>query len=126
VEINGKDAEILEFEAKNSQLLEVIFTENAEGYLCIGRIYERISGKSAILNLSPLCNGEYSPYLILEEETIILPSIKKEERKILPVEYGLEQIRPLSLREKRNSHRIRLLEERIKKLEDMIYGSKIF
>lgn len=126
VECFEKETAAVNFTRESGYFLEIMFTENIDGYLILGSLSERISGNSCVLNLTRLADGEYTPKLILLDRALDLPSIVKECGGIylsMPDPYAINEF---SLKQKRQEKMIKLLESRIKELENKVLGSTIF
>lgn len=126
IECFDNTAELLEYYGSGGKSLEIIFTEDVSGYLLFGHLCQRIEGKSAILDVSRMSDGEYLPRLVTEGGTIDLPAVRKTLGVIRPVEYGEDEIRLLRIANKRAEARIATLERKIESIEKKIWGESIF
>lgn len=126
IECFDNTAELIDHYGSGGKSLEIIFTEEVSGYILFGHLARRIEGKSLILDVSRMPDGEYLPRLVTEGGTIDLPALKKELGVIRPVEYGVEEIRLLRIANKRMDARIASLERKIESIEKKIWGESIF
>lgn len=119
-------SEVLSFSEEKSRFLTLCFTKEQEGYVCIGSISTIIEGDKCSLDISRLPDGEYTPKLVQKNLSRPLPSIKKENGIVRPVDYGVEYLRELSIRERRLCERVDRLSKRLEEISKKVYGSSIF
>ena len=126
LEILGDGCEMISFDSDGGSLLSLEFNRDVSGYICLAHIAARIEGKLKLLDLGPLPDGEYSPVLVTEEAKIDLPTIKKAAGSLYAIPYGISHLTTVSMIARRNSERIRALEEKTLELEKLIKGASIF
>ena len=126
LELFLKDCELISFEYKRDGNLVFEFTEEVDGYICLGSRTARIKGKSCAIDVRDLECGEHIPRLILEDMTIDLVKIRNENGAIYPKEREACEIGDLSLRERRLKRRTDELELRLEILEKKVFGTSIF
>ncbi len=126
IEIFGNEAECLLFEADRSEEIKFEFTEPCDGYLSIDGIVKIVSHGECVFDKRFICEGEYEPVLILKNDRIRLPGIKKVGRSLRLAECGSDFVRRISLRERRLAERVRSLEERLEVIAKSVYGSTLF
>nr|MBE6544640.1 hypothetical protein [Oscillospiraceae bacterium] len=119
-------SEVLSFSEEKSRFLTLCFTKEQEGYVCIGNISTKIEGNKCLIDISRLPDGEYTPKLVQKNLSRPLPSIKKENGIVRTVDYGVEYLRELSIRERRLCERVDRLSERLEEISKKVYGSSIF
>lgn len=125
VEVTGlvQDSEcelMLEFSAPEASN---ILTENS--FVRLGELAERLSEGACVFDLRLLANGEYTPELFLEDKRIALPTIKKTGRLVQIDDCTTDYIRACSQRERRLEALVKSLEERIKLLDERVFGTTI-
>ena len=126
LELFGRDPELISFEYKRDGTLVFEFTEDQDGYICLGKRTARIKGKSCAIDVRDLECGEHTPRLILEDMTVDLVKIQNENGAIHPKEHEIGEIGELSLRERRLARRVEELEDRLEILEKKVFGTSIF
>ena len=126
LEIIGDGCEMISFDGEGGGIIDLEFTEAVSGYICLAHLAVRIEGKSKLIDVSRLPDGEYSPVLVTEEEKIDLPRIKKAAGCLFPIPYGLSHLATVSMMARRNGERLYALEDRVSELEKLIKGASIF
>ena len=126
LELFGRDCEIISYEYKKDDILCFEFTEELSGYIQLDNRVEKLNGKSCLINIRELPVGEHTPRLILEDMTLDLPSLTNENGAIYPSPHTVEEIGSLSLRERRLCRRVNELEGRLEKIENKVFGARIF
>lgn len=124
-ELYGGDVETVDFSQDSASLLTLDFSEELEGFVRIGELTERLSGGICDFDLRLLENGDYTPELILEDRRVVLPLIKKFGNIVVCCDCTEGYIRSASQRERALSKRVLALENKIKEIEDKVYGSVI-
>lgn len=126
IELYGRNAELCSFTGEDSSSLILSFDSEHNGYISLGPITARISGKECAVDIRRLCDGEYTPHLILADMTVDLPRIKIIHGIPAPIQPGKRTINDISLRERRLSVRVDLLEQRVEELTKKIVGTSLF
>ena len=126
LELFDRDCEMVSYEYKKENTLTFEFTEAMEGYIQLDGSITRLIGKSCAVNVRELKDGEHTPRLILENMTLDLPKIIKENGVISPAEHSLGEIGDISLRERRLLERVKKLESHVEEISKKVFGSKIF
>ena len=119
-------SEVTSFSRESGRFLTLSFNKSYNGFVTVGNVSARIVGSECTLDLSRLDDGIYAPKLVLCDEAISLPKIKKENGIILPCEHDLSSLREISLRERRLSQRVDALSEKIEKIYEKVFGTSIF
>ena len=126
LELFGRECELISYEYKKDGSLVFEFTEDQDGYICLGKHTARIKGKNTAIDVRDLRCGEHIPRLVLEEMTIDLVKIQNENGAIYPKDHEISEIGDVSLRERRLARQVNELEERLEKLEKKVFGTSIF
>ncbi len=125
-EIFDTDAEVIEFADGKSDALEISFTEKTEGLISLSGSVTRLTDGRCTVDTGRLAVGTHTPILVKENGVIKLPSLVKSERSLTLSSYGDGNIRDLSIRERRLSSRVDMLEKRLSELEKKLDTTTIF
>lgn len=126
IELFDGECEMISFEEGGGLLLDFCFSRKIDGYVCLAHMAARIEGRERELNLGILPDGEYSPVLVIGDERIDLPRIRKHAGALFPVGHDIAYIDELSLRTKRIADRLKGIEDKLENMEKLIKGSRIF
>lgn len=121
----GAEAEVLESLPDSSNVLTLDFCEELSGFVRIGELTARLSGGRCDFDLRLLENGDYSPELILKSERIPLPLIRKFGSGIVCCDCTEGYIRSASQRERELAKRVGALENKLREIEEKVYGPLI-
>lgn len=124
-EIFDGECEALKHEQDASDILELVFSEQLDGFISLDGVVVRLTDGRARVDLRYVSDGEYTPYVILKNARLALPKIKKLGRHITLTECDADYARRTSIRERRLSRRVSELEKEIEQLKACIYGTKI-
>lgn len=126
VQCFGRLGELVSFVPGEDENPTFEFDTEYDGYISIGDVTEKFKGKSITPDLRRLEDGEYTPYLILPEVTVTLPGLKKKHGIIAPIDPSIEQIREISLRERKLCLEVEDLKSRLNEISKKVYGSNLF
>ena len=126
IECFGDEAQLITFTRDGEPNLVIELGEEYDGYISMGNCGARIKGASCALDTRRLADGEYTPRLILDEGTILLPGLIKQHGIISPKEPDVDYIRALSLRERRLNARVDTLENELKEIKNKVMGTRLF
>ncbi len=124
-EIFEGDAEVTAFSQGKKPYVEFSFTEPYDGFISIDEIVAEVTGGVALLDLRLIPDGEFCPVLILQRGRIVLPKVKKSAKRFCLCDCEADYIRKISLRERRLSERVEILERELEELKKSVYGTKI-
>ena len=126
IELFGRESELVAFSQDGRKSLVINFNDALDGYVALGRVTARIKGTECAIDLRNLADGSYTPHLILSDKTIDLPEVRLHCGIITPSEPEVAYTTRLSLRERRLSHRVDMLEKRLDEITKRITCSSIF
>ena len=119
------EVEILESLSDSQNLLSLDFGKELDGFVRIGERAARLSGGKCDFDLRLLENGDYTPELILKNERIPLPLIRKFGSGVICCDCTESYIRSVSQRERELEKRVSALENKLRETEEKVYGPLI-
>lgn len=121
----GSEVELISMASDSSGSLELDFSENSSGFLRIGKLALKLTDGKCIVDLRLLENGEYTPELVLDNRLVVLPLMRKFGNVVECLDCTADYIRAASQRERALAELVATLEEKIKLLEDKVYGTVV-
>ena len=126
IELFDLKAEMVSFTDDGDYSLSFDFSDELDGYICLGKNTLKIKGRECVVNARHLEDGEYLPRLLLPTGSIDLPKIKVCCGIVAPTDEGASFVRELSLRERRLEERVYRLERQLDELNNKIVGGRLF
>ena len=110
-------------DGENKLVLE--FDEEYDGFVKIGDFTSRLDGTKCEFDLRLIENGEHFPTLVIPNNIIRLPKLKKFGRSIEILDCTDGYIRAVSQRERALEEKVANLEVRLEEISNKVYGETI-
>lgn len=125
LDIYGGEAEISEFKEGGTELA-LSFSKEIDGFLGFSGRSFPITGKRCFLSLRGQRDGDIALSLTLSDRIINLPTLIKDGNSVYPAPIDDDFLRRLSRRERILENRVKDLEETVEKLTKSVYGTTLF
>ncbi len=102
------------------------FSLKTDGILYIGNMVCKVSEGTAVIRNLDIGDGVYAPILKINDGSYICDKIKSEAGTLSPEKNEIEQLFRLTKRAVSAEERLSLIEARLSRLCDAVYGEKIF
>ena len=126
VDIYGNEGEITSLIDDASGSAEFIFNEKPDAFLVFSAVSAPIHDGKCRLDISSIPDGEYTPRVITESESIPLTPVIKAQKHLRVASCDDTYIRALSQKLRALEKRSAAAEERIEELYKKVYGTSLF
>ena len=121
----GNEAELISYTSDGEPILVIELDGDYSGYISMGNSGAKIKGATCALDVRRLDEGEYTPRLIQEDKTILLPRLVKRHGIISPAQPDINYIIAVSLRARRLTARVEMLESELNEIKKKVVGTRL-